>query len=120
MRVETFGLKPTALENVPKRFYDHIMLNGPKRDEQIENLIVTVRNIARAGIPSSATATFRWVYLLGDRDRSGTWHQTLGSGRHPGLASRRGRRRAIGARVGWHLPRSVIRYHAEDARWCLL
>jgi mannonate dehydratase len=51
VRVETFGLKLTALENVPTRFYDHIMLNGPKRDEQIENMIATVRNIARAGIP---------------------------------------------------------------------
>ncbi|HBD82891.1 MAG TPA: mannonate dehydratase, partial [Dehalococcoidia bacterium] len=44
-------LKLSALENVPTSFYDHIMLNGPRRDEQIENMIVTVRNIARAGIP---------------------------------------------------------------------
>ena len=44
-------LKLSALENVPSNFYDHIMLNGPKRDEQIENMIETVRNIARAGIP---------------------------------------------------------------------
>ena len=36
---------------MPTGFYDHIMLNGPRRDEQIENMIVTVRNIARAGIP---------------------------------------------------------------------
>ena len=34
VRVESFGLKVTALENVPTRFYDHIMLNGPRRDEQ--------------------------------------------------------------------------------------
>ena len=51
VRVESFGLKLTAIENVPTRFYDHIMLNGPRRDEQIENMICTVRNIARAGIP---------------------------------------------------------------------
>ena len=51
VRVEQFGLKLTALENVPTAFYDHIMLNGPRRDEQIENMIYTVRNIARAGIP---------------------------------------------------------------------
>ena len=49
--VEMFGLKLSALENVPTDFYDHIMLGGPKRDEQIENMIYTVRNIARAGIP---------------------------------------------------------------------
>ena len=51
LRVEQFGLKLTALENVPTSFYDHIMLNGPRRDEQIENMIFTVRNMARAGIP---------------------------------------------------------------------
>jgi mannonate dehydratase len=49
--VEMFGLKLSALENVPTDFYDHIMLGGPRRDEQIENMIYTVRNIARAGIP---------------------------------------------------------------------
>jgi mannonate dehydratase len=27
------------------------MLNGPHRDQQIESIIDTVRNIARAGIP---------------------------------------------------------------------
>ena len=51
LRVEQFGLKLSALENVPTSFYDHIMLNGPRRDEQIENMIFTVRNMARAGIP---------------------------------------------------------------------
>jgi mannonate dehydratase len=51
LRVEQFGLSLTALENVPTNFYDHIMLNGPKRDEQIEGMIATIRNIARAGIP---------------------------------------------------------------------
>src|ERR1700694_5927195 len=49
--VEQYRLKLSALENVPPYFYDHIMLNGPRRDEQIENMIYTVRNIARAGIP---------------------------------------------------------------------
>ncbi|MCG3777204.1 MAG: Mannonate dehydratase [Nitrospira sp.] len=49
--VENEGLKLSAIENVPTQFYDHIMLNGPKRDEQVENMIRTVRNIARAGVP---------------------------------------------------------------------
>jgi mannonate dehydratase len=51
LSVEQWGLKLTALENVPTYFYDHIMLGGPRRDEQIENMVQTVRNIARAGIP---------------------------------------------------------------------
>ncbi len=49
--IEQWGLKLSALENVPINFYEDIMLGGPKRDEQIENMIYTVRNIARAGIP---------------------------------------------------------------------
>tara|TARA_B100000683_G_scaffold60937_1_gene59195 strand:- start:7214 stop:8182 length:969 start_codon:yes stop_codon:yes gene_type:complete len=49
--VESYGMKLSALENVPTKFYDHVMLGGPKRDEQIENMIYTIRNIARAGIP---------------------------------------------------------------------
>jgi mannonate dehydratase len=49
--IEQWGLKLSALENVPSHFYDQIMLGGPRRDEQIENMIYTVRNIARAGIP---------------------------------------------------------------------
>jgi mannonate dehydratase len=51
LSVEQWGLKLSALENVPTAFYDQIMLGGPRRDEQIENMITTVRNIARAGIP---------------------------------------------------------------------
>lgn len=51
LSVEQYGLRLTALENVPTHFYDHIMLGGPRRDEQVENMVATVRNIARAGIP---------------------------------------------------------------------
>jgi mannonate dehydratase len=51
LSVEQWGLTLSALENVPTSFYDQIMLNGPRRDEQIENMIATVRNIAQAGIP---------------------------------------------------------------------
>ena len=42
LMVESHGLKLSALENVPKYFYDHVMLNGPKRDEQIENMIIKI------------------------------------------------------------------------------
>ena len=51
LTVEQYGLKLSALENVPVSFYDHIMLRGPDRDQQTENMIFTIRNIARAGIP---------------------------------------------------------------------
>ncbi len=51
LSIEQWGMNLSALENVPISFYEDIMLGGPKRDEQIENMIYTVRNIARAGIP---------------------------------------------------------------------
>ena len=44
-------MKIFCIENVPNRFYEDIMLNGPLRDKQIENMIYTIRNIAKAGIP---------------------------------------------------------------------
>lgn len=51
LNVESHGLRVAAMENVPIKFYDHIMLGGPKRDEQIDNMITTIRNMAQAGIP---------------------------------------------------------------------
>ena len=51
LSAEQYGLKLSALENVPTHFYDAIMLGGDGRDRQIENMIYTIRNIAKAGIP---------------------------------------------------------------------
>ncbi len=51
LSIERYGMRLSAIENVPIPFYDHIMLNGPRRDEQVEKMIVTIRNMARAGIP---------------------------------------------------------------------
>lgn len=50
-RCEDSGLKLVSLENVPRKFYDRAMLGLPGRDEQIEHMATTIRNIGRAGIP---------------------------------------------------------------------
>jgi len=50
-RVEAFGLKFEAIENVPTHFYHLAMLGLDGRDEQIENYQATIRAVARAGIP---------------------------------------------------------------------
>lgn len=50
-RVEDFGLRLNAIENLPKEFYRDIMLGKPNRDRQIEKVQRTLANIARAGIP---------------------------------------------------------------------
>ncbi len=51
LQVESEGLQLMALENVPTHFYVEIMLGGPNRERQIDNMIQTVRNIGTAGIP---------------------------------------------------------------------
>ena len=48
---EDHELRLMALENVPHRFYDKIMLGLEGREEQLENMCQTVRNMGRAGIP---------------------------------------------------------------------
>ena len=50
-RAEGYGLRLICLENVPIRFYDKIMTGAAGRERQLENMIATVRNMGRAGIP---------------------------------------------------------------------
>ena len=50
-RCEDAGLRLIALENVPIQFYDQAMLGLPGRDEQIDHMATTIRNLGRAGIP---------------------------------------------------------------------
>jgi len=50
-RADHAELRLMALENVPIPFYDKAMLGLPGRDDQIENMKVTIRNMGEAGIP---------------------------------------------------------------------
>ncbi len=51
-RCEDAGLRAVAIENpVPTWCYERIVLGLPGRDQQIENLQTTIRNMGRAGIP---------------------------------------------------------------------
>ena len=101
LRVEQFGMKLTALENVPTNFYDHIMLNGPRRDEQIENMISTVRNIARAGIPIFG---YNWM-------PSHVWRTPPKSIRGGALAT------AYDHALGSKYPLTHDREYSEDEMW---
>jgi len=49
--IESFGLKLAALENLPPSHWDKVLLGEPGRDEQIENIKTTLRNMGKAGIP---------------------------------------------------------------------
>ena len=62
-RIESYGLKWTAIENVPLIFYDKVILGLPGRDEQIENYCQTIRNMGKLGIPMlghNFSPTFVW------------------------------------------------------------
>ena len=48
--VESFGHKLYAIENMPRNFYDKVRLGLPGRDEQLEKVCKTIRNMGRAGI----------------------------------------------------------------------
>ena len=50
-RADAAELRLMCLENVPVSFYDKAMLGLPGRDEQIEHMQATIRNMGRAGIP---------------------------------------------------------------------
>ena len=50
-KAESFDLRLMALENVPVRFWDKIMLGRTGREKQLDNMCQTVRNMGRAGIP---------------------------------------------------------------------
>ncbi len=49
--VERYELKLEAIENFPPHHWDQILLDGPGRDDQMENLKKTIRNMGKAGIP---------------------------------------------------------------------
>lgn len=51
LAVEQYGMKLAAFENPAVTMMTDVILGGPRRDQQIENMITTVRNFARAGIP---------------------------------------------------------------------
>jgi len=58
-RVNEFGLTLTAIENTQIDMRHHLIAGGPRFDEQLENMVETIRNIGRAGIPMY---TMSWRY----------------------------------------------------------
>lgn len=48
---DAYGVTVEAMENMPISFYDKAMLGLEGRDEQIENVCESIRNLGRVGIP---------------------------------------------------------------------
>lgn len=49
--IESHGLKWEAIENFDPAHWHDVLLDGPKREQQMENLKQTIRNVGRVGIP---------------------------------------------------------------------
>lgn len=65
-RIEDAGLRLNAIENLPMSHYDKVMLGRDGREEQIENVKRTIRNMGSAGIP---TLGYHWM-------PSGVWRSS--------------------------------------------
>jgi mannonate dehydratase len=50
-RLESHGLKLAAIENFSPKFWSDILLDGPRRDAQVEGLKGLIRDAGRAGVP---------------------------------------------------------------------
>ncbi|MEM1484440.1 mannonate dehydratase [Oscillospiraceae bacterium PP1C4] len=48
---DKYGVVVEGMENMPIPFYDKAMLGLPGRDEQIENVCESIRNLGKVGIP---------------------------------------------------------------------
>lgn len=57
-RADAAPLRLMALENVPTLFYYKIMLGQNGREEQLQHMINTVRNMGKAGIP---ILSYHWI-----------------------------------------------------------
>jgi mannonate dehydratase len=49
--IERAGLKLEAIENFDPAHWHDVLLDGPLKKQQLENLKTTIRNVGRAGIP---------------------------------------------------------------------
>jgi mannonate dehydratase len=49
-RFEHLGLHLEGLENFPRAWWEHVLVAGPRRDEQIDNICRSIDNMGRAGI----------------------------------------------------------------------
>ena len=49
--INSEGLELAAIENLDPAHWHDVLLNGPRKQEQLENVKTIIQNIGRAGIP---------------------------------------------------------------------
>jgi mannonate dehydratase len=101
-RCEDAGFRLNAIENVPIKFYDKIMLGKPGRDEQIENMQYTIRNLGKAGIP-----IFGYHFIV-----TGVWRTSNTAPARGGAHTT-----AFDYELAKQAPLSFDREYSEDEMW---
>ncbi len=96
------GLRLIAIENVPTRFYDQIMLGKPGREQQLENMQETVRNLGRAGIP-----VFGYHFIA-----TGVWRTGQDTPIRGGAISNK-----FDLNIAKHAPLSYDREYFDEEMW---
>ena len=101
-KADAVNLRLMALENVPVSFYDRIMLGQEGREEQLQHMINTVRNMGKAGIPILG---YHWM-------PNSVW-------RTPELATLRGGARATRFNLAEHDPEQLThgRVYTHEEMW---
>jgi len=101
-RAEECGLRLICIENVPIRFYDKIMLGRPGREQQLENMIATIRNMGRTGIPILG---YHWM-------PNGVWRTSYDTRVRGGAISS-----SFDRDVARHRPLTHGRVYTEEEMW---
>jgi mannonate dehydratase len=60
-RLNQYGLKIAAIENIPEEIWLDARIGGPKRDQQIERVLNIIRALGRVGIPIFA---YNWSPII--------------------------------------------------------
>ena len=100
-QVQGAGLRLAAIENMPIAFYDKVMLGLPGRDEQLERIGNTIRNMGRAQIPMFG---YHWM-------ANGVWRTEQNSPVRGGALARAFDLRAVPDQL------SHGRAYSEDEMW---
>ena len=96
------GLRLIAIENVPIRFYEKIMLGQEGREQQLENMQESIRNLGRAGIP-----IFGYHFIS-----TGVWRTGWDTPIRGGAISN-----SFKLELAKHAPLSYDRVYDEDEMW---
>jgi mannonate dehydratase len=83
-RVTTAGLTLHAIENVDPGHWHDVLLDGPKRDEQIEQVLESIRLLGQAGVPClgyNFSIAGVWGHYTGPLARGGAESIAFDAGR---------------------------------------